>query len=600
MSNRDSIADYRVRVVKLGLVVSWASLAVFAVVGIRDRGIGHDLVFYPLVVLGGLLVALSAVPWRKVLRGRFGDAVIAVWCVAAVAGILAAGPFRSTEAAFAGFLAAIVFAGAALVRPPTLAVVAGATLAGYATSVIGGAEDAAVADLATPIAAFAVTSFLLWLAAGGIGNRLIEARDRLLALTRRETQLERREGELERLYDISRTIGSGSNLSEVLPELVGRVTHAVGARTGLVLLYRPKEEHLEVMSPIWVGGRTLPIEERRVPLAAAGLAQQVFTSGVPVVVNDLATDVDDALLAELDASKVAVVRLQIESRAIGVLMAADKALGDFDDADVALLESLAGPAALVLNQMARYEEARETGEKMAELARLKTDFVSVVSHELRTPLTSIIGSLKTLQRPELSPTDPNAVELLTTAERQAQRLRTLIEDLLVVSRLDNQALPVRPQLIGVEDFLLDAVGDIPGAPAIVRVTVSEGAEKLLVDPEHLRRIVRNLVENALKYAPGALVEIRAQRHGAEVWIAVADHGPGIPYELHQHIFDRFTQVDRHETRGTGGTGLGLSIVRGLTEAMGGRVWFEPTLGGGATFSIALRARAGTRTARAEP
>ncbi len=120
-----------------------------------------------------------------------------------------------------------------------------------------------------------------------------------------------------------------------------------------------------------------------------------------------------------------------------------------------------------------------------------------------------------------------------------------------------------------------------------------------VDADHLARILRNLLENALKYAPGSAVEIHAQRRGTEIWISVADHGAGIPYELHDHIFDRFTQVQGHETRGIGGTGLGLSIVRGLTEAMGGRVWFEPTQGGGATFSISLPARAGLRSPRAD-
>jgi len=75
--------------------------------------------------------------------------------------------------------------------------------------------------------------------------------------------------------------------------------------------------------------------------------------------------------------------------------------------------------------------------------------------------------------------------------------------------------------------------------------------------------------------------------GSEVWISVVDHGPGIPFELHEHVFERFTQVDGAATRSRSGTGLGLSIVRGLAEAMGGRVWFEPTVGGGATFSVAL-------------
>ncbi|MFQ5555837.1 MAG: ATP-binding protein, partial [Acidimicrobiia bacterium] len=328
-----------------------------------------------------------------------------------------------------------------------------------------------------------------------------------------------------------------------------------------------------------------------------GIAQRVFTSGSPELGNDPGGEEADAFLAEVDASAVAAVPLQIESNAIGVLIAANKVDGAFSEEDIELLVSLAGPSALVLNQLTRYEEAKETGEKMAELARLKTDFVSVVSHELRTPLTSMIGSLKTLQRPELAPTHPNAIELLATAERQGQRLRSLIEDLLVVSRLDNQALPVRSQNVMLEDFLWEVVNDVPGARPVLDIDIAPEAESLWVDPDHLRRILRNLIENALKYAPGSPVEVNAYRRGAEVRIGVTDHGPGIRYELHDMIFDRFTQVADHETRGLGGTGLGLSIARGLTEGMGGRIWFEPTTGGGATFSIALPARAGTRSPR---
>ena len=102
---------------------------------------------------------------------------------------------------------------------------------------------------------------------------------------------------------------------------------------------------------------------------------------------------------------------------IGVLVVGDKAT-PFTPLDVETLESVAAPAALVLNQMARYEAARSTGERMAELAELKTDFVSVVSHELRTPLTSIIGALTTLQRPELMPEDPRAKQLVDMAAKQ--------------------------------------------------------------------------------------------------------------------------------------------------------------------------------------
>ena len=599
MSERDLFIDYRLRVIALGLVASWIALGAFAVLRARDHGITDEAVLFPLSGMGPALIVLTLVPWRKILAIRLADGLILVWCCGAIVGMLLTDGFRAGDAVVAAFLATVVFASAVLVTPIVVAVVGTAATAGYVAALLGDPVDHSAVSIVLRVLAFAIAAFLLLLAARGIREQMRTAAQRLAELTVQESELTRREGELERLYEISRMIGYGSNLSDVLPELVGRVMHAVGAGTGLVLLYQNDTESLEVISPIWVNGQTVRVEGYAVPLANNGIAQRVFTSCTSAVENDLGREGADAFLAELDADRVAAVPLQIESRAIGVLLAADKADGDFNEADIQLLESLAGPSALVLDHMARYEEAKETGEKMAELARLKTDFVSVVSHELRTPLTSIIGSLKTLQRPELAPTDPNAIELLTTAERQGQRLRALIEDLLVVSRIDNQALPVRPEVIDLERLLEEVITDVPGARPVVQLDVADDVEKIWVDANHLGRVVRNLIENALKYAPGSIVDVTARRRGTEIWMAVADHGQGIPYELHDHIFDRFTQVDRHETRGMGGTGLGLSIVRGLTEAMGGRVWFEPTEGGGATFMVAMRARAGTRAARPE-
>lgn len=597
MSESDLFTDYRMKVVSFGLFASWSALAVHTIMSVRRSDITETSVLYPLVAMVAALVLLTLVPWRRALTDPLGDSFILLWCVGAILSVLVVGDTGTNEVIAIAFLGTAVFASAALVKVLIQTLVASAAVLGYLSALIRTDEALGAAAAALRMSAFVMTTLLVLIVTRAVRRQMTAADDALTELGDRERQLAHREHELERLYDISRTIGYGSNLSEVLPELVGRVVAAVGAKTGIVLLYRPQDELLEVISPIWVNDQPVRVEEYTIELATTGIAQRVFTSAAPAIADvDEGTEVDQ-FLVELDASHVAAVPLQIESRAIGVLIAADKAAGQFSGADLAVLESLAGPSSLVLNQMARYEQARETGEKMAELARLKTEFVSVVSHELRTPLTSIIGSLKTLQRPELSPQDPNASELLTTAERQAQRLRSLIEDLLVVSRLDNQALPVRPELLTVEDFLAEVVGGIPGARPLVSVDVSDEAEKLWVDPDHLGRITRNLIENALKYAPGSRVDLVARRRGTEVWLSVVDHGPGIPYELHEHIFDRFTQVERHETQGFGGTGLGLSIVRGLTEAMGGRVWFEPTEAGGATFTVAMPGKAGTRSSR---
>jgi signal transduction histidine kinase len=600
MADRDPFIDYRVRVVRLGLGASWLALAAFAYTGWRNAGLDDATVYMPLSILGGGALIVSVIPWRRLLATRWSDHVVLFWCGLAVAGTLVVQGLSAGEATAAAFLAPVVFASAILVSPIVLLLVSGLALIGYVTALVSDATGPRDGALTLRISAFVLTALLMLVAARGLRTMMRSTAKRLEVLSSREKELAQHEGELTQLYDLSRTIGIGRNLAEVLPEIVGRVAATVRARTGFVLLYRPKQEQLEVMSPLWVAGHTVKTGSYKLQLSDPGPLQRVFTGGSPLIDNAVNRSKLGEFLTELHATQLLAVPLQLESRSLGVLAVADKLEGQFDEQDARQLESLAGPSALVHNQLARNEEAKETSAKMAELAQLKTDFVSVVSHELRTPLTSIIGSLKTLQRPELAPRDPNAQELLGTAERQADRLRSLIEDLLVVSRLDNRALPVRPEAVKLLSFIEEIISDVPGARQWATVLVDPAIDEIRVDPGHLRRIVTNLIDNALKYAPRVTIDVQARLRGSEVYLSVIDHGPGIPYEHHEHIFDRFTQIERRETRGYGGTGLGLSIVRGLSEAMGGRTWFEPTVGGGATFTVALPVRAGTVSRSEEP
>lgn len=294
---------------------------------------------------------------------------------------------------------------------------------------------------------------------------------------------------------------------------------------------------------------------------------------------------EDRLAHELQADRIAAVALRLGDRTIGVLLVGDKPT-NFTGADIRTLESVAAPAALVLNQLTRYEAARASSIRMAEVADMKTNFVAVVSHELRTPLTSIIGALSTLQRPELLPDDPRAQQLIAMASNQSQRLHTLIEDLLVMSRIEAASLPIRSAKIDVETFLTEVLEGMSDSEGIT-IIVAEDAEHLHADRDHLARIMTNLVDNALKYGADGAIEIEATTARDEIRLSVIDHGPGVPYEMHDMIFDPFTQLAPHATRSRGGAGLGLSIVKGLAEAMGGRVWFEPTVDGGATFTVAL-------------
>ena len=572
MTDLGLFLDYRLLIVRVGLALSWLGTAGFIWLANRGPGPAPDDAVAEAIVLVGMISLLTLAPWRTVLAGVVGDLYIGIWTVVVVGGLVAAQDFSAGPPLSVTFIVVVVFAAATLVRSPSLGAIAVVALGGYFLALDRSGVDLGEAGSRIGLLTFAVAAMFAVVASIGVTRIIAAANRRLVHLEALRKDLEERREELDELYSVSATIGLGGTLSEIVPVVMGRIIQSVGARVGLVFLFRPDHDDLELISPLWVAGRAVRAEGYTLPLTAGGLVQQVFTSGDPLVSNHPSGHVEgEPLLADLDTSRVAAVSMAVDGRPIGVLVLADKTGGDFSDSDVARLQSLAGPAALVMNQMAKYDAAQEMSHKMTELAQLKSDFVSVVSHELRSPITSIIGSLRTFMRPEIEPDSETASDLIATAARQADRLRSLIEDLLVTSRLDSDALPVRPEATRIDGVIAEVMTDLPAAVDRTSTHLAADLPEIQVDPGHLRRILHNLVENAMKYSDDSDIEIVAKISGDQLWISVIDHGPGIPYELHDHIFQPFTQAQHHQTRMQGGTGLGLSIVRGLTESMGGRV-----------------------------
>jgi signal transduction histidine kinase len=582
---RRSTTDYRVRVIRTGLIVSWLAAGLFAIWALS---IDEPLRNSGLVATAGILVgliALSLTPWKRVATSSLSDWLIVAWCFGAFAALVFVAVRGSTTPSAVGFLLVSFFAAAAAVETvPLIAINVGSVLAYWLA--LGDSFGFMTSATATRLLGLVAATAFVMLLSIRIRTQIEESSSEYEALATRESTLAVQERRLSQLYDVSLSIGAGTHLDEVLPELIGHVVEAVEARIGLVLMYDVDTASLELMTPIWVAGHTVPAEGFALPLDERGVPQRVFTSGDAAMINSFEdVELAEPLARELQADRLAAVALRLGDRTIGVLVVGDKAT-EFTKADLRTLESVAAPAALVLNQMTRYEEARASSLRMTEVAEMKTNFVSVVSHELRTPLTSIIGSLSTLQRPELLPDDPRAQQLITMASNQSKRLHTLIEDLLVMSRIEAASLPVRSTEIDIKIFLAEILSSLPEADRVT-VSVTEDVETFYADRDHLARIVTNLVDNALKYGADAEVEIEATTTGTETRLSVIDHGPGIPYQMHDVVFDRFTQLQPHATRSKGGAGLGLSIVKGLAEAMNGRVWFEPTVDGGATFTVAL-------------
>ncbi|HVU50298.1 MAG TPA: ATP-binding protein [Polyangia bacterium] len=241
---------------------------------------------------------------------------------------------------------------------------------------------------------------------------------------------------------------------------------------------------------------------------------------------------------------------------------------------------------------------------VTEIRRLETlrkDFVANVSHELRTPVTAVRSAVETL-RHTLERDQTSSVRFVDMIDRNAQRLGSLVEDLLDLSRIESQeykpaleALPLRPAAEQVVSLLRAKVDQ--KRQRLVLEVPPEGF-LLRADRRALEQVLTNLVDNAVKYCPtGASITLRARVVGegaeARARVEVADTGPGIEPRHQPRLFERFYRVDGGRSRDMGGTGLGLSIVKHLVEAMNGAVGVESSPGRGSLFWFTVPLAGGT-------
>jgi two-component system phosphate regulon sensor histidine kinase PhoR len=229
--------------------------------------------------------------------------------------------------------------------------------------------------------------------------------------------------------------------------------------------------------------------------------------------------------------------------------------------------------------------------EMQRLETMRRDFVANVSHELRTPLAAVLAATETLQGGAVD-NPVSAREFLGMIERNVQRLRRLLEDVLELSRIEARELRLRPEaldLVPAAQQVLALFAHVAERKRIgLRVEIPAELGSVIADRSAFEHVLSNLVDNAVKYCPdGATVTVRAALDGAMVRVGVADSGPGIDRKHLPRLFERFYRVDSGRAREVGGTGLGLSIVKHLVEAMGGDVAVESDLGKGTVFTFTL-------------
>lgn len=232
----------------------------------------------------------------------------------------------------------------------------------------------------------------------------------------------------------------------------------------------------------------------------------------------------------------------------------------------------------------REKEVRRLSE---EAHTIKNDFVALVSHELRTPLTSIAGFSDTLAESwrDLPPEEVD--EFISIIHRQANYLGDLVEDVLVIPRLEANRLSLDPELFDLGDLIEDVAQMVfpNGGRKSSLVSLPDGV-RVFADRRRVHQVIRNVMENARKYG-GDQILVEGFVLGDQYLIIVSDNGPGVPDQETLKVFEDFEQLSKGDARDSSGMGLGLPIARRLARAMGGDVWYERRFPTGARFCYSL-------------
>jgi signal transduction histidine kinase len=227
-------------------------------------------------------------------------------------------------------------------------------------------------------------------------------------------------------------------------------------------------------------------------------------------------------------------------------------------------------------------------DELAELDRLKSDFVSIASHELRTPLAVILGYASFL-REEFS---GEAGEQVGIVLQSAMRLRSIIDDMVNLRHVDTGEAQLDREIFSMTELINEVSGEFSQFAKAKQQTLSvdlpDDPLKIDADRQKVYLSIANLLSNAIKFTPSkGRVQVSARRKGEEIWVVVMDTGVGIPQRDYERIFNRFYQVEPSLTRRYEGMGLGLSIAKSMVELHGGRIWVESIVGKGSRFTIVL-------------
>ncbi|HSJ53714.1 MAG TPA: ATP-binding protein [Anaerolineae bacterium] len=413
------------------------------------------------------------------------------------------------------------------------------------------------------------------------------------------TGLDRRLATVVELGKIALTaLALESMLQQLLDCLVASLE---AADAGALLLYDPADRRLVVQATCVYD---LPrLKQIRLAPGEARCGRALL-SGRPELYptpEAIAAAVDSAAPANGEIIKTVIVGLKKPQSSVCLpLVAGAKKVGAlmldnlhrtaaFTAADLPFLEAVAELIAAAV-EGARQREALQSGQAIAEANRLKAELISTLAHEMRTPLTSVKGYSTALLMDDVTFSPETQREFLQFIDEECDVLQALIYDLLESSIIDAGLLRLEPQPVKLPSLVRSVTDDIARHTKIHRFLIDfpERFPILDADPDRIAQVLRNLVDNAVKYSPdGGLIVVRGEVRRREVVISVSDQGVGLSPEHLNRLFEKFFRAKSSLGRHVVGSGLGLPICRTIVESHGGRIWAESQVGQGTTLYFTL-------------
>jgi signal transduction histidine kinase len=399
---------------------------------------------------------------------------------------------------------------------------------------------------------------------------------------------------LERLLEVVRGLTTAPDLETFLQTIISEATELTNSELSSILEYDETAEELRFLAMQWFERDLL--RPMGVPLEGSA-AGWVFRRSQPLIIQDVRKDqrhfnLVDRMTNHQTQSLVAVP-LMVRGEVVGVL----EALNKKDDAhyteeDLTILETLGALAAQAMQNVDLMRKVRASRVQLAELERLKTDFIAITSHELRTPLGLILGHATFLR--ELA--GGQYEEQLDAIIRNATKLKDIVENLSDVENFQNGSARVKGGRVSMTKIAEDVVALFREEAELKNISLKlEPASQpyyLHADQVKITIALSNLVKNAIQYTEaGGVVNVSVEEDTGYIKVTVTDNGIGIPARELPRIFDRFYQVETHLTRRYGGMGLGLSVAKAMIELHGGRIWAESE-GRGSRFTFLLPANLG--------